>query len=58
VLFAFDIVRRAALLVDGDKSSDWNGWYVVNIPIADDQFTQHQELLLEQQPKQKKGRRR
>ena len=58
VLFAFDVIRRAVLLVGGDKSTDWNGWYRVNIPIADDRCTKHQEQLIEQQPKQEKGRRR
>jgi hypothetical protein len=42
VLFAFDRVRRAILLVGGDKSADWFGWYRVNIPIADDRFDEHQ----------------
>jgi len=42
VLFAFDRVRRAILLVGGDKSGDWSGWYDVNIPVADDRFDEHQ----------------
>ncbi len=42
VLFAFDRVRRAILLVGGDKSDDWSGWYDTNIPIADDRFDEHQ----------------
>ena len=58
VLFAFDISRRAVLLVGGDKSSDWKGWYRANIPVADDRFAKHQEQLIEKQPKQKKGRQR
>ncbi|MHB8464804.1 MAG: type II toxin-antitoxin system RelE/ParE family toxin [Acidimicrobiales bacterium] len=41
VLFAFDRGRRAILLVGGDKSDDWTGWYRTNIPIADDRFDQH-----------------
>src|ERR687891_1229890 len=41
VLFAFDTRRRAILLVGGDKSKDWKGWYRVNIPIADDRFDEH-----------------
>lgn len=57
VLFAFDVARQAVLLVGGDKSSDWKGWYKVNLPIADDRFTQHQEQLRPQQSKQRKGRR-
>jgi hypothetical protein len=42
VLFAFDKNRRAILLVGGDKSRDWEGWYRTNIPIADDRFDEHQ----------------
>jgi hypothetical protein len=42
VLFAFDKNRRAILLVGGDKSGDWEGWYRTNIPIADDRFDEHQ----------------
>lgn len=45
VLFAFDRRRRAILLVGGDKSADWTGWYEVNIPIADDRFDQHQTAI-------------
>lgn len=42
VLFAFDLERKAILLVGGDKSSDWTGWYDKNIPIGDDRFDEHQ----------------
>lgn len=42
VLFAFDKERKAILLVGGDKSDDWTGWYTRNIPIADDRFDEHQ----------------
>ena len=42
VLFAFDRLRSAILLVGGDKSADWAGWYARNIPIADDRFDEHQ----------------
>jgi hypothetical protein len=45
VLFAFDLVREAILLVGGDKSDDWTGWYETNIPIADDRFEEHQAQL-------------
>ncbi len=60
VLFTFDTVRHAVLLVGGDKSTDWKGWYVVNIPIADDRFSQHQDQdqLAEQLTQGKKGRKR
>ena len=45
VLFAFDKERKAILLIGGDKSDDWTGWYATNIPIADDRFDQHQAKI-------------
>ena len=45
VLFAFDRIRRAVLLVGGDKSTDWKDWYKRNIPIADGRFEEHQAMI-------------
>lgn len=45
VLFAFDAERMAILLVGGDKSGDWAGWYRRNIPVADARFDEHQAAL-------------
>lgn len=45
VLFAFDVERKAILLVGGDKSTDWAGWYAHNIPVADARFDEHQASL-------------
>ena len=45
VLFAFDAERKAILLVGGDKSGDWVGWYKRNIPVADARFDEHQAAL-------------
>ena len=45
LLFAFDLDRRAIVLVGGDKSDDWKGWYDSNIPIADDRFDEHRTKL-------------
>ncbi len=45
VLFAFDVERKAILLVGGDKSSDWTGWYQENVPIGDDRFDEHQAFV-------------
>ena len=45
ILFAFDAVRQAILLVAGDKSRAWETWYKENIPIADTLFDEHQEGL-------------
>ena len=39
ILFAFDPLRRAILLVAGDKQNNWKRWYRENIPIADERFT-------------------
>jgi hypothetical protein len=41
ILFAFDPVRRAVLLVAGDKSGNWHGWYDTAIPLADDRYAAH-----------------
>ena len=38
MLFAFDPIRRAVLLVGGNKSGLWNEWYRNAIPLADDIF--------------------
>ncbi len=45
VLFAFDPARAAIMLVAGDKAGNWKGWYKVNLPIADDLYTEHLERL-------------
>src|SRR5688500_17557111 len=39
VLFVFDPQRQAVLLVAGDKSGDWKGWYDTNIPVADERYS-------------------
>ncbi|MFM9498360.1 type II toxin-antitoxin system RelE/ParE family toxin [Streptomyces galilaeus] len=41
ILFAFDSIRRAVLLVAGDKAGDWQGWYDVNIPLAEKRYQSH-----------------
>jgi|SRR3954453_7817619 len=62
LLFAFDRARKAILLVGGDKSDDWKGWYQRNIPIADQRFEEHQARLTAQarkaKPQPKKGKKR
>ncbi|WP_205304368.1 type II toxin-antitoxin system RelE/ParE family toxin [Nonomuraea montanisoli] len=35
ILFAFDPWRSAILLIGGDKSGDWSGWYRWAIPHAE-----------------------
>ncbi|MFD5253781.1 type II toxin-antitoxin system RelE/ParE family toxin [Streptomyces bobili] len=41
ILFAFDSIRRAVLLVAGDKAGDWQGWYDANIPLAEKRYQSH-----------------
>lgn len=41
ILFAFDPVRRAVLLVAGDKAGNWSGWYDTNIPVAEKRYHEH-----------------
>lgn len=40
-LFAFDPRRRAVVLLGGDKSGDWQGWYRRTIPLADKIYDRH-----------------
>lgn len=55
VLFAFDLRRRAVLLIGGNKRGD-SRWYEKNVPIADARFEAWQEKL--PKPKKKSVRRR
>lgn len=45
VLFAFDRRQRAVLLVGGDKTGDWKGWYKRHIPLADKIYDNHRRSL-------------
>jgi hypothetical protein len=44
-LFVFDPRRRAIVLLGGDKTNDWKGWYKRNIPIADKLYDNHLRAL-------------
>ena len=44
ILFAFDPIRQAIVLVGGNKTGD-KRWYQKNIPIAEQRFTKHLETL-------------
>jgi hypothetical protein len=50
ILFAFDPTRSAILLLAGDNAGNWNTWYRINIPIADDRFTEHLIRLKREKP--------
>ena len=41
ILFVFDPVRRAVLLVAGDKAGNWRGWYDKAVPLADGRYDAH-----------------
>jgi hypothetical protein len=43
VLFIFDPDQRAVMLVGGDKSGNWKGWYKENIKHADRLYDQYLE---------------
>lgn len=45
VLFAFDPRRRAVVLLGGDKTNDWTGWYERSIPRADERYGRHLRSL-------------
>jgi hypothetical protein len=44
-LFAFDPRRQAIVLLGGDKSGDWKGWYTRHIPLADKLYDKHLRSL-------------
>ncbi|MFI6940465.1 type II toxin-antitoxin system RelE/ParE family toxin [Streptomyces sp. NPDC050418] len=41
ILFVFDPLRRAVLLVAGDKAGRWQGWYDENVPLAEKRYQAH-----------------
>ncbi|MET8866940.1 type II toxin-antitoxin system RelE/ParE family toxin [Nonomuraea sp. NPDC004580] len=41
ILFVFDPWRSAILLVGGDKSGDWSGWYRQAIPRAEELYAKY-----------------
>ena len=49
ILFAFDPRRVAILLIGGDKREDWDGWYEVAVPQADDLYDEHLRELQEEE---------
>ncbi len=38
ILFLFDPLRQAVLLLAGDKAGNWRSWYDENIPIAEQRY--------------------
>ncbi|WP_332873321.1 type II toxin-antitoxin system RelE/ParE family toxin [Actinocorallia populi] len=41
IIFVFDPWRSAILLVGGDKSGDWSGWYRRAIPRAEELYAKY-----------------
>lgn len=41
ILFAFDPLRRAVLLVAGDKAGQWNTWYDEAVPLAERRYAEY-----------------
>ncbi|GAA3137922.1 hypothetical protein GCM10020001_070590 [Nonomuraea salmonea] len=41
ILFVFDPWRSAILLIGGDKSGDWTGWYRRAIPRAEELYAKY-----------------
>lgn len=50
VLYAFDPIRTALLLIGGDKSGDPK-WYQKFVPVADDLFDRHLRQLARERKK-------
>jgi hypothetical protein len=55
ILFVFDPLRRAVLLVAGDKSTDWKGWYKAAIKRAERLYDDHLDAM---KAARQQGRRR
>jgi hypothetical protein len=53
ILFAFDPWRSAILIVGGDESGDWSGWYRRAIPRAEELY---EEYLKERRAEEKEER--
>lgn len=45
VLFAFDPRRAAILLIGGNKTGQWDEWYRIAVPIADELMDEHLAAL-------------
>lgn len=45
ILFVFDPRRIAILLIGGDKTGQWQAWYVRAIPLADRLYDDHLDGL-------------
>lgn len=48
VLFMFDPRRQVILLLGGDKTGNWAGWYETAVPLADDLYDTYLDELTEE----------
>lgn len=55
-LVIFDPQRRAVVLVGGDKTGDWKGWYKRNISRADRLYDEHLRDMGEEGPSRPNSR--
>ncbi len=56
ILFAFDLRRRAVLLLGGAKTGD-DRWYRRNVPFADQEFAMHLQEMQKDKTKDKEKKR-
>jgi hypothetical protein len=56
-LFAFDPRRTAIVLVGGDKTNEWTGWYTRSIARADQLYARHLKERGWQDPGASRGAR-
>jgi len=45
ILFVFDPLRKAILLIGGDKTGQWSTWYRAQIPVADALYDRYLQEL-------------
>jgi hypothetical protein len=45
VLLIFDPIRRAVLLLGGNKTGHWEEWYIEAIPLADARYEEYLDEL-------------
>jgi hypothetical protein len=50
ILFAFDHHQRGVVLLGGDKTNDWEGWYKRNIRVADRLYDEHLRSIGKEPP--------
>lgn len=45
ILFLFGPLRLPIFLIGGDKTGQWNDWYEINIPYAEELYSEYLEEL-------------